>query len=102
MRHELPMRASALTRATRFNNIGLVGWAVTTGSVVVYDAWALKTKRPTMSRTLGHYLAHPIVGPVLAGIWMGLSYHLLVEELLPAFFDERFSRTTPSGFSRKL
>ncbi len=77
---------------TKFDNIGLVGWAATTTSVVVYDVWAAKTGHPTMSRTLGHYLAHPIAGPVLAGCWMGLTYHLLVEELLPAFLEERVKR----------
>jgi len=75
-----------------FNNVGIVGWAATTASVVAYDAWAIKTGRPTMSRTLGHYLAHPIAGPILAGVWMGLSYHLLVEELLPAFMADRIRR----------
>jgi hypothetical protein len=78
--------------ATKFNNIALVGWGVTLGSVVAYDTWAIRTRRPTMSRTLGHYLAHPVLGPVLAGAWSGLSYHLLVEELLPAFFDSRASK----------
>ena len=69
----------------KFPKVGLVGWAVTLGSVVVYDTWAIKTKHPTMSATLGHYLPEPILGPVLAGAWAGLSYHLIIEELLPAF-----------------
>ncbi len=67
---------------------GLVGWAATIGSVVAYDLWAARTGRPTMSNTLGHYLAHPVLGPVLAGAWAGLSYHLLIEELWPAFQSE--------------
>lgn len=67
---------------------GLFGWAVTLGSVVVYDTWAIKSGRPTMSRTLGHYLAHPVLGPVLAGAWSGLSYHLLVEEIIPTVVEE--------------
>jgi len=69
----------------RFRLAGLVGWGATVGVAIAYDVWALRTKRPTMSRTLGHFLAQPLWGPVLAGAWAGLSYHLLIEELLPAW-----------------
>lgn len=61
---------------------GLYGWMATFGIVVAYDAWAMKTKRPTMSRTLGFYLHKPILGPLFAGAWSALAYHLLVEERL--------------------
>lgn len=73
---------------TRFPLTGLIGWGITLASVVAYDTWAIATHRPTMSATLGHYLAHPVLGPVLAGAWAGLSYHLLIEEVLPAFAQE--------------
>ena len=63
---------------------GLYGWLATAAVVVGYDAWAILTDRPTMSRTLGHYLHRPVLGPVLAGTWAGLAYHLLVEERLTA------------------
>lgn len=80
---------------------GIVGWAVTLGTVVVYDTWAIRTKRPTMSATLGHFLAHPVLGPVLAGAGGGLMYHLYVEEAMPAFLAHRADRTrlVPSGQS---
>lgn len=61
---------------------GLWGWMATAATVVAYDLWAAKSKRPTMSRTLGHYLHKPILGPVFAGAWSALAYHLLVEERL--------------------
>lgn len=63
---------------------GLYGWAATAAVVVIYDRWAIVNQRPTMSRTLGHYLHRPILGPVLAGAWAGLCYHLLVEERFTA------------------
>ncbi|MCU4184036.1 hypothetical protein K6U06_06665 [Acidiferrimicrobium sp. IK] len=63
---------------------GLYGWLATATVVVGFDLWAARTRRPTMSRTLGHYLSQPILGPVLAGSWAGLAYHLLVEERLVA------------------
>lgn len=61
---------------------GLIGWVATAVVVVGFDWWAASHRRPTMSRTLGHYLSQPITGPVLAGAWAGLAYHLLVEERL--------------------
>jgi hypothetical protein len=66
---------------------GLAGWAATLGVVVAYDTWAIRGARPTMSRTLGHYLAKPLLGPVLAGSVLGLGYHLLIEELMPAWWE---------------
>lgn len=59
---------------------GLVGWFATAAVVVGYDAWAARSHHPTMSRTLGHYLRQPVLGPILAGAWCGLSYHLLINE----------------------
>lgn len=73
-----------VTRRDTFPFPGLYGWAATFGVVVAFDVWAMKTGRPTMSRTLGYYLHRPITGPILAGAWAGLCYHLLIEERLEA------------------
>lgn len=67
---------------------GAAGWGLVLGATVAYDWWAIKTGRPTMSRTLGHHLARPVLGPVLAGGLLGLAYHLLGEELLPAWAQQ--------------
>jgi hypothetical protein len=63
---------------------GLYGWTATAAVVVAFDVWAEKTGHPTMSRTLGWYLHRPVTGPILAGAWAALAYHLLVEERLTA------------------
>jgi hypothetical protein len=72
----------------------MVGWVATAGVVVSYDVWAAHTGHPTMSRTLGHFLAHPLIGPLLAGAWSLLTYHLLIEELIPEIVAERSARGT--------
>lgn len=74
---------------------GLAGWIATAVPVIAYDTWAVVTGRPTMSRTLGHYLARPVVGPLLAGFGGALGYHLFIEELLPAFWAEQTARQDP-------
>lgn len=70
--------------AQQFPFPGLYGWMATFAVVAGFDLWAARTGRPTMSRTLGHYLHKPLLGPTLAGAWAGLAYHLLVEERLTA------------------
>lgn len=67
--------------------VGFIGWAATTATVVAADMIAVRTGHATMSRTLGHFLGRPLVGPILAGAWSGLSYHLLIEELIPALLE---------------
>ncbi len=62
---------------------GLIGWAATAVVVAGYEAWALKTRHPTLSATFGAGLRHPALGPLLAGAVGALSWHLLVEEVLP-------------------
>jgi hypothetical protein len=61
---------------------GLYGWMMTAAVVVGFDVWAHFNDRPTMSRTMGHFLAQPVLGPILAGAWSALAYHLLIEERL--------------------
>lgn len=66
---------------------GVLGWVAVAVVVVVADVELATHHKPTMSRTIGEGLRHPILGPILAGGWLGLSYHLVVEELLNAIFD---------------
>lgn len=61
---------------------GLYGWLTVLAVVVGADEWLIRHHYPTVSRTLGHYLKHPVLGPILAGAWLGLTYHLLIEERL--------------------
>lgn len=68
---------------------GVIGWCALVAGAAGFDVWAIRTQHPTLSRTLGRGLAHPLLGPILAGAWAGLSYHLLIEELLPAWIARR-------------
>lgn len=64
---------------------GIYFWAGIVAYVVASDETLVQIiKKPTMSRTLGEGLRHPLLGPVLAGAWMGLTYHLLISEILDA------------------
>lgn len=64
-----------------------VAWAGIVGGVVatatVFDVWALRTGRETLTGTTHRYRRAGVPGVVLAGGWVGLlgglTYHLFIE-----------------------
>lgn len=66
---------------------GVIGWGAMVAFAVAYDIVASRSGHLTLSRTLGKGLSHPVLGPVLAGAVGGLSYHLLISELVPDIVD---------------
>jgi hypothetical protein len=46
------------------------------------DTWLILKKKPTMSKTMGVALKHPASSAIVAGAWLGLTYHLLIGERL--------------------
>jgi hypothetical protein len=59
---------------------GIYAWALILATVIVADTLLIRAHKPTMSRTWGHALRNPILGPVLVGLWRGLDWHLNEEE----------------------
>jgi uncharacterized YccA/Bax inhibitor family protein len=51
--------------------------------VVIYDVWAYKTGHLMMTTQFRRWLAEPVGGPIIAGLWIGifvgLTYHFLVK-----------------------
>lgn len=58
---------------------GILCWVLLLATAIACDSVLIWRKKPTMSRTLGHYLRTPF-GPILAGLVGGLSWHLLEAE----------------------
>lgn len=52
-----------------------------------YDLWAWKTGHKMMTTQFRDWLAHPVSGPVVMGLWGGvfiaLSFHFLVRAWKP-------------------
>lgn len=50
--------------------------------VLSYDLWAHYTNHRTMTNQFREWLGDPIMGPVIAGLWValfvGLTFHFLV------------------------
>lgn len=64
----------------RFDPIpGVIAWATVGMVAIIVDLLLIRYHKPTMSRTLGHFLRTPF-GPVVAGLVGGLSWHLLEAE----------------------
>lgn len=66
---------------------GIIGWGSMVAFAVVFDVVAARKGHLTLSRTLGKSLSHPVLGPVLAGAFCGLGYHLYIGELVPDIVD---------------
>lgn len=51
--------------------------------VLIYDLWAHYTGHRTMTGQFQDWLTHPIAGPVIAALWVGvfvgLTFHFLVK-----------------------
>lgn len=51
--------------------------------VLAYDLWAYYSGHKTMTGQFRDWLTHPVAGPVIAGLWIGvfvgLTFHFLVK-----------------------
>lgn len=60
--------------------IGIV--ILITAYVVAYDLWAYYSNHRMMTTQFRDWLAHPVTGPIVMGLWGGvfiaLSFHFLV------------------------
>lgn len=62
---------------------GAAAWAATVLAILLYDAWAIRTRRETMSVTYGRWLQHPLTRKVAIISWLSVSAHLLWSCPLP-------------------
>lgn len=67
---------------------GAAAWAALALGILLYDAWAIRTKRETMSITFGRWLQSPGARKVAITTWAVVSAHLLWSYPLP--FQSQF------------
>lgn len=79
---------SALTR-----NHPLIGWLGIAAIVTIYDGWALRHDRETLSRYYGRVGPRPVVN----ALWLGLTWHLIHgdRQLLPANLHAKYRKAHP-------
>jgi hypothetical protein len=64
-------------RKKKIENHGIFGWIATTLVVVIFDYWAIKTGRQTMSKAFKSGLFRKHTSLFVAGGWVILTWHLI-------------------------
>ncbi len=51
--------------------------------VVAYDLWAAHSNHRTMTNQFREWLTHPVMGPIIAALWVaifvGLTFHFIIK-----------------------
>lgn len=82
----------------KIRNHGIIGWFIVVVVVLIFDYWAISSRRQTMSQAFKKALyAKPGFGPVLFG-WLLLTWHLVHPatmrrtDLFSIIFDKKKER----------
>lgn len=67
---------------------GTIGWAGLALGIIAYDFYAIKSKKiETLTRSFWRLTEKPLTGSIFIGVWLGLTFHLLIEKLLRKKFN---------------
>lgn len=67
---------------------GFFGWLAIVVGVVAYDAYAIKSRRiETLTKFFWRMTEKPIIGSIAIGVWLGLTFHLLIEKSFRKLFQ---------------
>lgn len=62
---------------------GLFAWSLLAAGILAYEIYAIKTKRiETLTRAFWRLSEKQLHGSILNGVWLGLTFHLLIEKSL--------------------
>ena len=62
---------------------GTVAWGGLALGIIAYDIYAIKSKKiETLTRSFWRLTEKPISGSIFTGVWLGLTFHLLIEKPL--------------------
>lgn len=71
--------------ATRRPINGAVGWGLLAGYIGLYDTWALRTGRETLSSAFGRTIRHPVKRWPILVVYTVITLHLF--DRLPPWLD---------------
>lgn len=67
---------------------GLIAWGGLAFGIIAYDVYAIKSKKiETLTRSFWRLTEKPLTGSIFTGVWLGLTFHLLIEKLLRKSFS---------------
>lgn len=62
---------------------GVIGWLGLVGVIVLYDAYAIKSKKiETLTRSFWRHTENKTGQSIFIGAWLGLTFHLLFEKMI--------------------
>lgn len=68
---------------------GTIAWGGLALGIIVYDIYAIKSKKiETLTRAFWRHTENKITGSIFTGVWLGLTFHLLIEKLIRKNFSE--------------
>ncbi len=67
---------------------GAIAWGGLALGIIVYDIYAIKSKKiETLTRAFWRHTENKITGSIFIGVWLGLTFHLLIEKLIRKNFS---------------
>ena len=67
---------------------GTIAWGGLALGIIVYDIYAIKSKKiETLTRSFWRLTEKPLSGSIFTGVWLGLTFHLLIEKLIRKSFN---------------
>ena len=67
---------------------GSIAWGGLAAGIIAYDIYAIKSKKiETLTRAFWRLTEKPLSGSILIGVWLGLTFHLLIEKLVRKSFS---------------
>jgi len=67
---------------------GSIAWSGLALGIIVYDIYAIKSKKiETLTRSFWRLTEKPLTGSIFTGVWLGLTFHLLIEKLIRKNFN---------------
>ncbi len=68
---------------------GTVAWGGLALGIIAYDIYAIKSKKiETLTRSFWRLTEKPLTGSLYIGVWLGLTFHLLIEKLIRKSFSQ--------------
>lgn len=62
---------------------GLSAWTILALGIIAYDVYAIKSEKiETLTRSFWRLTEKPKIGKIFIGVWLGLTFHLLIEKLI--------------------
>lgn len=67
---------------------GTPAWGGLALGIIAYDIYAIKSKKiETLTRSFWRLTEKPLTGSLFTGVWLALTFHLLIEKLIRKNFN---------------